>query len=244
LELEPDMIRCQRLQWGPLGQPLTPPLDLELAAGSLTGLIGSNGSGKSSLLKVIAGLQKPLAGRVEVASPRLGGVAYLMQQQALDRQFPISLQTLVSAGFWRSRLGRGERQARLQQVLQDWGLHELQQQPLHALSGGELQRALLARLSLTDARVLLLDEPEAALDEHGQTLLWQHIARWQAQGRTQLLVSHNLASLDQRLDHALLLSPGACTFAPIRQLLAARQPLDGQPLDRQPPDGRPLEQVA
>lgn len=233
------MIRCQHLQWGPPGQPLTPPLDLQLPSGSLTGLIGSNGCGKSSLLKVIAGLQQPLRGRLELGVPRLGGVAYLVQQQAIDRQFPISLQSLVSAGFWRSRLSRGERQARLQQVLQDWGLHELQQQPLHALSGGELQRALLARLSLTEARVLLLDEPEAALDEHGQTLLWQHIRRWQAEGRTQLLVSHDLASLSQRLDNALQVSRSGCLLAPIRQLIGQRQPLDRQPLD-----GQPLEQVA
>jgi len=177
------VIHCQHLQWGPPGQPLTPPLDLQLPAGSLSGLIGSNGCGKSSLLKVIAGLQQPLRGRVALAAPRLGGVAYLVQQQALDRQFPISLLSLVGAGFWRSPLNRRARHTRLQQVLADWGLSELQQQPLQALSGGELQRALLARLSLTEARVLLLDEPEAALDEQGQALLWQHIQRWQAEGR-------------------------------------------------------------
>jgi zinc/manganese transport system ATP-binding protein len=220
------MIRCQHLQWGPAGQPLTPPLDLLLPSGSLTGLIGSNGCGKSSLLKVIAGLQQPLRGRVELSVPRLGGVAYLVQQQALDRQFPISLQSLVSTGFWRSPLNRRERQARLAQVLDDWGLHGLQQQSLQALSGGELQRALLARLSLTDARVLLLDEPEAALDDHGQILLWQHIQRWQAEGRTQLLVSHDLSSLSQRLENALQLSRSACLYGPIRQLIGQRPSLE------------------
>ena len=233
------MIRCQHLQWGPSGQPLTPPLDLQLPSGSLTGLIGSNGCGKSSLLKVIAGVQQPLRGRIELVVPRLGGVAYLVQQQALDRQFPISLQNLVSTGFWRSPLNRRERQTRLSQVLDDWGLQGLQKQALQALSGGELQRALLARLSLTDARVLLLDEPDAALDEHGQALLWQHIRRWQAEGRTQLLVSHDLASLGQHLDHALQLSRSGCRFAPIHQLIGQRQPLDSQPQDR-----LPLEQVA
>jgi zinc/manganese transport system ATP-binding protein len=220
------MIRCQHLQWGPAGQPLTPPLDLLLPSGSLTGLIGSNGCGKSSLLKVIAGLQQPLRGRVELSVPRLGGVAYLVQQQALDRQFPISLQSLVSTGFWRSPLNRRQRQARLAQVLDDWGLHGLQQQSLQALSGGELQRALLARLSLTDARVLLLDEPEAALDDHGQILLWQHIQRWQAEGRTQLLVSHDLSGLSQRLENALQLSRSACLYGPIRQLIGQRPPLE------------------
>ncbi len=222
------MIHCQQLQWGP-NAPLTPPLDLRLPAGSLSAVIGSNGCGKSSLLKVIAGLQRPLRGSVQLGATHLGGVAYLVQQQAFDRQFPIDLHSLVSAGFWRSPLSRRERQTRLQQVLGDWRLLDLQRQPLQALSGGELQRALLARLCLTDARILLLDEPEAALDEHGQELLWQHIRRWQAEGRTQLLVSHNLAGLSQRLDDALLVSPSGCIFAPIQQLLARRAPLDRLP---------------
>lgn len=210
------MIRCQGLQWGPPGRPLTPPLDLHLAAGSLTAVVGSNGSGKSSLLKVLAGLQAPLSGTVQVDSPRPGGIAYLVQQQAIDRQFPISLGELVSAGFWRSPLNRRQRPARLQQVLDDWALTGLHKRPLHALSGGELQRALLARLSLTDARVLLLDEPDAALDAQGQTLLWQHIEHWQAEGRTQILVSHDLTGLAQRLPQALQVAANGCRLSALR----------------------------
>lgn len=214
------MIRCYGLQWGVSGQPLTPPLDLHLAKGSLTAVIGSNGSGKSSLLKGIGGLNQPLRGRVDLSAALLGGVTYLPQQQALDRQFPIRLTELVSAGFWRSRLSRCERQARLQQTLLDWGLLDLEKHSLQALSGGELQRALLARLSLTDAQLLLLDEPEAALDERGQQLLWQHIERWHQQGRTLVIVSHDLAGLSQKVDNALLVSRSGCIYAPIRQFVS------------------------
>lgn len=217
------MIECHGLQWGASGRALTPPLDLRLAEGSLTAVIGSNGSGKSSLLKVVAGLDRPLAGRIEVGVPLLGGVSYLPQQQQVDRQFPICLAELVSAGLWRSRLGRGERRARLHRALADWGLLDLQGHGLHALSGGELQRALLARLSLTDAQVLLLDEPEAALDEVGLRLLWQHIERWQQQGRTLMLVSHNLVGLSQRHCDGLLVARSGCIAAPIRQFTGDRQ---------------------
>ena len=219
------MIECHGLQWGAGGRALTPPLDLQLAAGSLTAVIGSNGSGKSSLLKVMAGLDRPLAGRVDVNVPLLGGVSYLPQQQHVDRQFPIRLAELVSAGFWRSRLGRSERQARLRQTLMDWGLLDLQTQGLHALSGGELQRALLARLSLTDAQVLLLDEPEAALDDVGLRLLWQHVERWQREGRALVLVSHNLAGLERKNCEGLLIARSGCIRAPIRQFMAERQRL-------------------
>lgn len=189
------MIQCQGLQWGRKSQPLTPPLDLYLPPGSLTAVIGKNGSGKSSLLKVLAGIDQPLRGRVDMGAPRLGGVSYLPQQLTLDKQFPIRLEELVSAGFWRSRLPRRDRKIRLHQALEAWGLLGLETQSLQALSGGELQRALLARLGLTDAQVLLLDEPEAALDEPGKLLLWQHIEHWRQQGRTLMVVSHDVESL-------------------------------------------------
>lgn len=220
------MITCHNLQWGPAGHPLTPPLDLHLPRASLTAVIGGNGCGKSSLLKVIAGIEAPLQGHIALGVSRLGGIAYLVQQQTLDRQFPIKLQDLVSAGLWRSPLSRQQRQERLHQALHDWGLLGLRQHSLQALSGGELQRALLARLSLTDAQLLLLDEPESALDEHGLALLWQHIKRWQEQGRTQLIVSHALDNLAQHLDSALLVSRHGCRLAPIRQLLNQRSSLE------------------
>jgi zinc/manganese transport system ATP-binding protein len=214
------MIRCRDLQWGAPGWPLTPPLTLELPAGSLTAVVGGNGCGKSSLLKVIAGVQAPLAGTCALAIPRLGGVAYLAQQQNYDRQFPIDLGELVAAGLWRSRLGREARRQWLHRALADWRLHGMERRPLKALSGGELQRALLARLSLSEAPVLLLDEPLAALDEAGQALLWRQIGRWRAEGRTQLLVCHDLAAVRRHLPQALLIAPTGCRYGPSSELSA------------------------
>ncbi|MDG1583164.1 ATP-binding cassette domain-containing protein [Pseudomonas sp. GOM6] len=213
------MIDCQGLQWGAPGRPLTPPLDLHLAAGSLTGIIGLNGCGKSSLLKVIAGLQAPLAGLVRVDAPRQGGIGFLQQQQAFDRQFPINLRELVGTGLWHSTGNHRQRQERLDQALRRWQLCALQRLPLEALSGGQLQRALLARLDLTDAAVLLLDEPEAALDQASQALFWERARQWQSEGRTLLVVSHAIGHLSSRLDNALLVSPQGCILAPLAQLM-------------------------
>ena len=187
-------------------------MDFELAKGSLTAVIGANGSGKSSLLKVIAGLQKPLTGKVILDVPRKGSHSFLPQQQHLDRQFPISLQELVAAGFWGSTQSPEIRRQRLKAVLENWCLSGLEQRPLMALSGGELQRALLARLSLADAPLLLLDEPHAALDELGQALLWKHIHAWHAEGRTQLIVCHDLAAVRQHLPQTLLIKSTGCVL--------------------------------
>ncbi|PMX04375.1 manganese ABC transporter ATP-binding protein [Pseudomonas sp. FW215-R2] len=213
------MIRFQSLSWGSPGQPLTPPLSLQLERGSLTAIIGVNGSGKSSLLKVIAGLQRPLAGAVALGVPRQSGLSFLPQQQHLDRQFPISLQELVAAGFWGRRLSTQLRAQRLTQALEDWHLSGLEQRPLMALSGGELQRALLARLSLADTPLLLLDEPHAALDELGQALLWQHLHTWHEQGRTLVMVGHDLAAVRQHIPQTLLIKHSGCVFGPSVELI-------------------------
>lgn len=213
------MIRCQTLSWGAPGQPLTLPLTLSLEHGSLSAIIGANGCGKSSLLKVIAGLQKPLSGNVALGVPRQGGLAFLPQQQHLDRQFPISLEELVAAGFWGRRLSTQLRAQRLANALENWHLGGLEQRPLMALSGGELQRALLARLSLTDAPLLLLDEPHAALDELGQQLLWQHIHAWHSEGRTLLMVCHDLAAVRQHIPQTLLIKNRECVFGPSTELI-------------------------
>ena len=213
------MITCNSLRWGAPGQPLTPALDLTLEKGSLTGIIGANGTGKSSLLKVIAGLQKPLAGKVIVDVPRRGGLAFLPQQQHLDRQFPISLQELVAAGFWGTQHTAQQRSQRLHAVLEDWCLTGLEHRPLMALSGGELQRALLARMSLADASVLLLDEPHAALDEDGQALCWKHIHAWHNEGRTLVIVCHDLASVRHHTQHVLQIKNTGCVFGPSKELI-------------------------
>jgi zinc/manganese transport system ATP-binding protein len=206
------MIQCQALRWGAPGQPLTPSVDFQLPKGSLTAVIGANGSGKTSLLKVIAGLQKPLAGKVIIDVPRKGGLSFLPQQQHLDRQFPISLQELVAAGFWGSKQAPEIRSQRLKSALEDWCLTGLEHRPLMALSGGELQRALLARLSLAEAPLLLLDEPHAALDELGQALLWKHIHAWHAEGRTLVVVCHDLAAVRQHIPQALLIKSSGCVL--------------------------------
>lgn len=88
-----------------------------------------------------------------------------------------------------------------------------------ALSGGELQRALLARLSLAEAPMLLLDEPHAALDEQGQALLWKHIHAWHAEGRTLVVVCHDLAAVRQHLPQALQIKSSGCVLAPSTALI-------------------------
>ena len=215
------MIDCHLLQWGPAGKSLTPAMSLYLASGSLTAVTGCNGSGKSSLLKVFAGLQKPLSGEVRVSAKGLGTITYLQQQQPIDRQFPLCLVQLVETGLWRYRLSRREKQLQLQQALADWQLERLADSPLQDLSGGELQRALLARVQLTESRLLLLDEPGNALDEAGQHLLWGKIKQWQAAGKTLVVVCHDLMAVKQHCSDVLHIDAQGCDYQHTKNATAA-----------------------
>lgn len=183
-------------------------------------MIGTNGCGKSSLLRVVAGLQKPLAGHYCVADVHTSGIGYLVQQQQIDRQFPINVRELVSMGYWGQKLGFTVRANTLKRTLEAWHLTHLSQQSLLSLSSGELQRALLARLSLTKASLLLLDEPDAALDDEGKQLLWQHIHAWNQAGRTILVVSHDWEHVHAEVAEALYISRQGCTFGASADLIA------------------------
>src|SRR5687767_13281067 len=149
-------------------RPAVHHLDGEIAPGSLTAVVGPNGAGKSTLLKGVVGALRPLAGRIELSSGPHTRVAYLPQAADLDRTFPVPVYDLVAMGLWgRSGLfggvGRRDR-ARIEEALAAVGLTGFERRPIGTLSGGQMQRALFARLLLQDASVVLLDEPFTAID--------------------------------------------------------------------------------
>lgn len=175
--------------------------------GSLTALIGSNGSGKSTLLKGISGMIKPLSGSVTLAAGTR--FAYLPQQSELDRSFPARVIDLVSLGLWprRGLLGRHKQQDKeeITSALNAVGLEGFSDRPLDTLSGGQLQRALFARVLLQDANLILLDEPFNAIDEKTVADLLGMIKRWHSEKRTVLVVLHDLELARKNFPEALLL---------------------------------------
>jgi zinc/manganese transport system ATP-binding protein len=180
----------------------------EVRRGSLTAVVGSNGSGKSTLMKGIAGVLKPMAGRIDRADDVR--IAYLPQQSELDRSFPARVVDLVSLGLWprRGLLGRHtaeDRQA-VKGALQAVGLAGFEKRALDTLSGGQLQRALFARVLVQDADLILLDEPFNAIDARTVADLILLIKRWHGEGRTILVVVHDLDMVRQNFPETLLLA--------------------------------------
>jgi zinc/manganese transport system ATP-binding protein len=164
--------------------------------GTSLAVVGPNGGGKSTLLKAIAGVVTPCAGRVRTNGAR---IAYLPQQSAVERSVPITVADLVSFGLWREtgwfgsvdRRGRG----RIEEALATVGLAAYASRRIDALSAGQLQRALFARLLLDDAEVVLLDEPFTAMDAASSRQLAQLFTSWHAEGRTIIAALHDLAEV-------------------------------------------------
>lgn len=199
--------------------------------GSLMAVVGANGSGKSTLLKGIVGVLKPMSGRISVA-PGIR-VAYLPQQSEIDRSFPARVIDLVALGFWPKRglLGRisNEDRQRLSEALMAVGLGGFEDRPIDTLSGGQMQRALFARVLLQDADLILLDEPFNAIDAKTVRDLLAVVQRWHGEGRTVMVVAHDLEMVRENFPDSLLLARRAVAWGPTsvalhpEQLLAARR---------------------
>ncbi|NBX66964.1 MAG: metal ABC transporter ATP-binding protein [Proteobacteria bacterium] len=181
--------------------------------GSLTAVAGPNGAGKSTLLKAMAGVLKPTSGQIIVDPCFVGRVAYLPQASSLRRDMPISVLEAVCTGYWPQfgeRLGIGGICVnRAREALDAVGLSGFEGRALAALSGGQFQRLLFARLILQDAKILLLDEPFTAIDGDTTAKLISIILEWHKQGRTIVCVLHDLLLIRKYFPESFVLA-GKC----------------------------------
>lgn len=195
----------------------TPALEgvsLEVADGDYLGIIGPNGGGKTTLLKVILGLIHPTAGSVLVygKSPGHAGVkiGYVPQIAQMDRRFPITAFEVVLTG----RLGRvpkplhrytkADREAATQ-ALERVGIAELAARPISALSGGEFQRLLIARALAAEPKLLLLDEPTASVDAASRERIYSLLGEL-SRSMTVILVTHDILAVSSQVRSIACLS--------------------------------------
>jgi len=208
-------------------------LDGIVSRGALLAVVGPNGAGKSTLLKGIVGLLKPLAGQIDLANLLARDIAYLPQIAEIDRSFPITVYDIVAMGLWRKvglfgGFGGGDRE-KIRAAIASVGLTGFEQRPIATLSGGQMQRVLFARLLLEDARLIVLDEPFAAIDSKSADDLLAIVHRWHRENRTVLAALHDLELVKASFPEVLLLArepvawgPSAHVLTP-ENLLKARQ---------------------
>jgi zinc/manganese transport system ATP-binding protein len=194
----------------------------QVEAGALVAVVGPNGAGKSTLFKGIVGMLKPLAGGIDLCGLRARDVAYLPQIADIDRSFPIGVYDLVAMGLWRDAGlfgGIGKRETRVHKAIAAVGLSGFEQRTIGTLSGGQMQRALFARLLLQDARVIVLDEPFNAIDAKTAADLCDLVLRWHAERRTVIAALHDLELVKSMFPEALLLAREPVAWGATRDVL-------------------------
>jgi len=161
------------------------------------GIIGPNGGGKTTLIKLILGLLKPQRGSVSYNIER-SDIGYLPQSNLVDESFPITVREVVASGLEHGLIfGRGLRKnesIKVREILEKVGLTSLSRRSIGELSGGEFQRAMLARAIISNPRLLVLDEPDTHVDNRFELELYtllkdlnEHMAI--------LLVSHDIGTI-------------------------------------------------
>jgi zinc/manganese transport system ATP-binding protein len=191
--------------------------------GSLTAVVGPNGAGKSTLLNVLAGLTHPNAGTVTCRALTANRIAYLQQQQELDRDFPVTVSEIVSLGLWRAfgpfRAPPPTLAQHTAAAIEAVGLAGLAARHIAELSVGQLRRALFARLLLLDAEIILLDEPFAAVDARTVEALLALIAQWHHEGRTVIAVVHDFDQVRAHFPDTLVLARRPIAWGPTETVL-------------------------
>lgn len=200
--------------------------------GSIYGLLGPNGAGKSTLLRILAFLEQPTSGKVvfngQPVAYTNGSLNHLRRRVGLVHQHPILFTTSVAQnidfGLRIRGLGRRRRHERVHQALTGVGLQDLADYPAHLLSGGQTQRAALARAWALNPEVLLCDEPCASVDVEHQRIvrqILQDINR--SLGTTIIFTTHDQSEADALAQDILYLEQGRLSTRPLQNVFDAQK---------------------
>jgi len=201
-ETRPALIRGRSLTLVRSGRVILDRIDIDIAAGEIVTLIGPNGAGKTSLVRTLLGLERPDAGVVE-RKPGLV-VGYVPQRFDRDAAIPMTVARFLT-------LAAKVEPERARRVLEEVGAAHVAQRQLAQLSGGELQRVVLARALVREPRLLVLDEPARGVDHLGEADLYALIGRLRDErGLGVLLVSHDLHVVMAQSDRVLCINRHVC----------------------------------
>lgn len=195
------LLEARELSLSRDGRQILENVSLQLAEASIMTIIGPNGAGKTSLLRLLLGLEAPGHGQVwRVAGLRVG---YMPQRLHIDRSLPLSVARFLAIG--------GASSVDIDAALDETAIGHLKRSPLQNISGGELQRVLLARALLRRPNLLVLDEPAQGVDVSGQAGLYQLISQLRDRYRCGvLMVSHDLHLVMAQTDQVICLNHHVC----------------------------------
>ncbi|MGO1435601.1 MAG: metal ABC transporter ATP-binding protein [Canibacter sp.] len=194
--------------------PVLRRVDFCVPEGVVMGIVGPNGAGKSTLIKAMLGLVKPLTGRSEFFGKPLSRVrqrvGYMPQSTSVDWDFPTTVLDVVLMGTygslgWVHRPGKKER-FRAMDALEQTGIPDLASRQIGELSGGQRQRVFLARTLVQAPDLYFMDEPFQGIDAKSQQAIVSVLHTLREQGKTVVIVHHDLATVREYCDHVTLLN--------------------------------------
>jgi zinc transport system ATP-binding protein len=196
-------------------------VNLQVAKGEFIGMFGPNGGGKTTLLKLLMGFLRPLKGEVFLfgKTPKQARkkISYVPQISRYDRQFPISVLELVLTGLLSSAPWWGgtpsSHKEKAIDALKKVGLLEFKNRAFGTLSGGQAQRALIARALVNDPELLLLDEPTASVDPEAQKEIHQLLSQFKGK-MTILMVTHDLQPILNKAEKLFCVQGKVTTYLP------------------------------
>ena len=195
-------------------KPVLLNVTLDIPHGALVGLVGPNGAGKSTLLKAVVDMVPRISGQVQIFRQPYpysrGRLAYVPQRESVDWDFPATALDVVLMGTygrlgWFRRVGKTEREQALAALAQ-MEIDHLAKRQISQLSGGQQQRTFLARALVQQADLYLMDEPFAAVDAATEKAIVNLMRGLQQQGKTIIVVHHDLHTVPEYFDHLVLLN--------------------------------------
>lgn len=229
MSASPLACRVRGLSVAYRAEPVLRRVDLDVPEGSVMGIVGPNGAGKSTLIKAMLGLVAPLAGETAFFGRPLAAVrrrvGYMPQTTSVDWDFPTTVRDVVTMGTygslgWIRRPGRAER-ARADEALRQTGIEDLAARQIGELSGGQRQRVFLARALAQAPDVLFMDEPFQGIDAKSQQAILSVLRDLQREGRTVVIVHHDLATVREACDHVALLNREVIAQGPVDEAFTA-----------------------
>jgi manganese/zinc/iron transport system ATP- binding protein len=203
-------------------KPVLWDIDLDIPPGKLVAIVGPNGAGKSTLIKAVMDLIPRASGEVNVFGKPFrrnrSRVAYVPQRESVDWDFPVSALDVVTMGTY-GRIGwfwpvqRRDRDAALD-AMRRVGIADLSHRQISQLSGGQQQRTFLARALVQQADLYLMDEPFSAVDAATERAIVSLLHELRTQGKTCLVVHHDLQTVPEYFDYTLLLNMRVVAFGP------------------------------
>jgi len=177
-------------------------INIKIKKGEFLGIIGPNGGGKTTLLKSLLGLIKPNTGQVKINDNR--PIGYVPQFSNFDRSFPIKVLDVILLGKLEGKIKflhrfKNTDIKKAEEIMHSLGIYKFRNRQISQLSGGQLQKVLIARALIMEPEIMILDEPTASLDANSKTEIYNLLKKLN-QDKTIIVVSHDVGVINSYID--------------------------------------------